>query len=234
MEEPIVELARRSVRTERPGTSLAAIAELRIKLAELEKQQVANAVTEGWSWTAIAQGLGMSKQAAHKKHSRFVKEAGVKSQTKSERLVIAGQARAAIRAAGILARERGNPQVGPAHILLGLLETESLASDELLAEAGVTRGSVREELNRMLGSAVNTGADQPDSPGAVPLSALGRAILEASLREALKTGSSRLEADHVLLALLRLERGSGAELLARLEVDVPQLSSALEAAIRRD
>jgi hypothetical protein len=51
-----------------PQVGLAAVASLRRLLESLEALQVENARAEGWSWQQIADALGVSKQAAHKKH----------------------------------------------------------------------------------------------------------------------------------------------------------------------
>jgi hypothetical protein len=51
-----------------PAVGLAAVAALRELLESLESLQVANARERGWSWQEIAAALGVSKQAAHKKH----------------------------------------------------------------------------------------------------------------------------------------------------------------------
>ena len=51
-----------------PGTALAAVVELRSLADRLEDQAVAQALSDGWTWEQIAQGLGVSRQAAHKKH----------------------------------------------------------------------------------------------------------------------------------------------------------------------
>jgi hypothetical protein len=51
-----------------PQVGLAAVASLRRLLESLEVLQVENARAEGWSWQQIADALGVSKQAAHKKH----------------------------------------------------------------------------------------------------------------------------------------------------------------------
>jgi hypothetical protein len=51
-----------------PRVGLAAVASLRRLLESLEALQVENARAEGWSWQQIADALGVSKQAAHKKH----------------------------------------------------------------------------------------------------------------------------------------------------------------------
>jgi len=51
-----------------PEVGLAAVAALRALLESLESLQVGNARERGWSWQQIAQALGVSKQAVHKKH----------------------------------------------------------------------------------------------------------------------------------------------------------------------
>ena len=51
-----------------PAVGLAAVASLRSLLESLEALQVANARERGWSWQQIAEVLGVSKQAVHKKH----------------------------------------------------------------------------------------------------------------------------------------------------------------------
>jgi hypothetical protein len=51
-----------------PAVGLAAVASLRRLLESLEALQVGNAREQGWSWQQIADVLGVSKQAVHKKH----------------------------------------------------------------------------------------------------------------------------------------------------------------------
>jgi len=51
-----------------PAVGLAAVASLRTLLESLEELQVRNAREHGWSWQQIAQALGVSRQAVHKKH----------------------------------------------------------------------------------------------------------------------------------------------------------------------
>ncbi len=53
-----------------PAVGLAAVAALRDLLESLEALQVENARERGWSWQQIAEALGVSKQAVHKKHGR--------------------------------------------------------------------------------------------------------------------------------------------------------------------
>jgi hypothetical protein len=44
------------------------VSSLRALLESLERLQVENARNLGWSWQQIADSLGVSKQAVHKKH----------------------------------------------------------------------------------------------------------------------------------------------------------------------
>jgi DNA-directed RNA polymerase specialized sigma24 family protein len=59
---------------EDPATGLRAIRALRELADRLEALQVANARGRGWSWQQIAEALGVSRQAVHKKHARSRKE----------------------------------------------------------------------------------------------------------------------------------------------------------------
>ena len=63
------ELARETASSD-PVVGLRAVASLRVLLESLEELQVENARRHGWSWQQIADTLGVSKQAVHKKHGR--------------------------------------------------------------------------------------------------------------------------------------------------------------------
>lgn len=53
-----------------PRVGLRAVAALRRLLEQLEMLQVDNARANGWSWQEVADELGVSRQAVHKKHGR--------------------------------------------------------------------------------------------------------------------------------------------------------------------
>jgi FixJ family two-component response regulator len=53
-----------------PAVGLRAVRSLRRLLESLEELQVHNARMRGWSWQQIADGLGVSRQAVHKKYGR--------------------------------------------------------------------------------------------------------------------------------------------------------------------
>lgn len=51
-----------------PSTGLRAVRALRRLVERLEESQVRRARELGWSWQEIADVLGVSRQAVHKKH----------------------------------------------------------------------------------------------------------------------------------------------------------------------
>jgi DNA-directed RNA polymerase specialized sigma24 family protein len=53
-----------------PRTGLRAVRALHRLIEHLERAQVRRAREEGWSWQEIADVLGVSRQAVHKKHGR--------------------------------------------------------------------------------------------------------------------------------------------------------------------
>jgi hypothetical protein len=53
-----------------PETGLRAVAALRRLAERLEAVQVASARRQGWTWAAIAEVLGVSRQAVQQKHGR--------------------------------------------------------------------------------------------------------------------------------------------------------------------
>jgi hypothetical protein len=53
-----------------PRVGLRAVAGLRKLVDQLERAQVSRARELGWSWADVAHELGVSRQAAYKKHGR--------------------------------------------------------------------------------------------------------------------------------------------------------------------
>lgn len=50
-----------------PADALAAVVALRRVADNLERRAVANALRDGWTWAQVAEVLGVSRQAAHKR-----------------------------------------------------------------------------------------------------------------------------------------------------------------------
>jgi hypothetical protein len=57
---------------EDPEQALAAVVALRLMADKLERKAVAKALARGWSWAQVAQALGVSRQAAHKRLAHIV------------------------------------------------------------------------------------------------------------------------------------------------------------------
>lgn len=56
---------------------LAAVVALRELADRLEAREVERALRGGWSWSQVAEALGVTRQAVHKKHARRLIAAGV-------------------------------------------------------------------------------------------------------------------------------------------------------------
>jgi DNA-directed RNA polymerase specialized sigma24 family protein len=60
-----------------PADGLAAVVALRRLADRLEAAEVERALRDGWSWSEVAEALGVTRQAVHKKHARRLAAAGV-------------------------------------------------------------------------------------------------------------------------------------------------------------
>lgn len=60
-----------------PADGLAAVVALRELADRMEDAEVERAMRDGWSWSDVAQALGVTRQAVHKKHLRRLVDAGI-------------------------------------------------------------------------------------------------------------------------------------------------------------
>lgn len=60
-----------------PADGLAAVMALRAMTDQLEDAEVERAMRAGWSWSQVAEALGVTRQAVHKKHLRRLVAAGL-------------------------------------------------------------------------------------------------------------------------------------------------------------
>ncbi|MFD3808270.1 Clp protease N-terminal domain-containing protein [Streptomyces sp. NPDC058619] len=158
----------------------------------------------GASWTDIGRSMGVTRQAAQK---RFVP----KADKEGEAAIDPGQgfgrftprARNVVVTAQNEARAAGNTEIRTEHLVLGLLaEPEGLAAQALGAQ-GVAADDLRAAAVAALPPA------EAEVPDLVPFDASAKKALELTFREALRLGHPYIGTEHVLLALLELENGSG-------------------------
>ncbi|MFG1924882.1 Clp protease N-terminal domain-containing protein [Cryptosporangium sp. NPDC048952] len=149
----------------------------------------------GASWTDIGKSMGVTKQAAQK---RFVP--GDPSQNFGR---FTERARHVVVAAQEETRQAGNPEIMPAHLVLGLLaEPEAIAARAIVA-VGVTLDAVRTAATTTLPAAVD------DLPALIPFDGDSKKVLELTFREAIRLVHNYVGTEHLLLALLEHEDGHG-------------------------
>jgi hypothetical protein len=122
------------------------------------------------------------------------------------------RARQVVVDASETARALGHGFVAAEHLLLGVIAEKHGVGATVLESLGVSDEAVRGELllRRPQG-------DRP-SEGALPFNEEAKSVLERSLVEAKNLGDSRIQTEHVLLALLSTEPRSAANLLEYLAV----------------
>ena len=69
---PPPDVAATAADTSDPRAGLRAVASLRVLADSLELRQVEAALRAGMSWQAVADALGVSRQAVHKKYSKRI------------------------------------------------------------------------------------------------------------------------------------------------------------------
>jgi hypothetical protein len=154
----------------------------------------------GASWTDIGRSMGVTRQAAQK---RFVPKAESDLDPSQGFSRYTPRARNVVVASQEEARTAANDQIRTEHLVLGLLaEPEGLGAKAITAQ-GVTLDAVREAANAGLPPRAET------MPALVPFDAGAKKALELTFREALRLGHNYIGTEHILLALLEHEAGTG-------------------------
>src|SRR3954470_8136175 len=175
----------------------------------------------GASWTEIGRSMGVSKQAAQK---RFVAKGEAPDLDASQGFSrFTDRARKVVVTAQEEARARGNSQISVAHLVLGLVADPTALGARTIAAQGVSLDAVRQ-------TAIATLPGAADSvPALIPFDAHAKKALELTFREALRMNNNHVGTEHILLALLELEDGTGVR--AGLGVDKAGAEAAIAAAL---
>nr|WP_021594207.1 Clp protease N-terminal domain-containing protein [Actinomadura madurae] len=155
----------------------------------------------GASWTEIGTSMGVTKQAAQK---RFVPKGSGPDLDPSQGFSrYTDRARQVVVQSMSQARAAGNAEIAPAHLVLAMItQRDSLASRAIVAQ-DVLLDTVRQAAT----AALPPSGD--DLPELIPFDQDAKKALELTFREALRLGHNYIGTEHLLLALLEFENGTG-------------------------
>ncbi|MFJ9731121.1 Clp protease N-terminal domain-containing protein [Streptomyces sp. NPDC101171] len=154
----------------------------------------------GASWTDIGKSMGVTRQAAQK---RFVPKESADLDLSQGFSRYTPRARNVVMSAHNEAVAAHHSEGRPEHLVLGLLaEPEGLAAKAITAQ-GVPLDTVRQAAAAALPPAAENALDL------VPYGPEAKKVLELTFREALRLGHNYIGTEHLLLALLEHENGTG-------------------------
>jgi ATP-dependent Clp protease ATP-binding subunit ClpA len=224
----VIELAGKAAQPDDPEGALAAVTALRGTLEELEAHHVCEAVKGGSSWSRIGALLGISKQAAHRRHARRAPRPDV---IRRHQLAVTAAAKQAVHLGRLEASERGARRAGTEDLLLGVIRLGEGPTGTTFDSLGITLSAAQEQVAEFFGH------DAPEYLDIgwrrLPLSGRAREALEQAMREVVQRADRRLDAEHLLLALIRDEHSGAVRTLAGLGTSVAALEESLEAALER-
>jgi ATP-dependent Clp protease ATP-binding subunit ClpA len=227
--ETIEQLAHDTVHTADAETALRALSALRQELDQIEPGLVARALQTGATWSDIARTLGISKQAAHRKHRELAQTLALTSPAGGPKILVTAEARRSIQLAREEAKQLGQPAVGTEHILLGILRCRASHAVKALNALGVTHAAalmcMQPTMPGVAPDPNGTGTEAVDNQGVTPHA---RRILEGSLREAVKRHEGYIGVEHILLALLADSRNGAVQTLEALKTTPRAIRRQLE------
>lgn len=156
------------------------------------------------------------------------------------------------------ARELGHDWIGTEHLLIGLADEPQGIAGRVLRELGVTSDDLRAETLGIVGPGaidrdalaaigidydeVRRRAEETFGPGALdrsgrcggrlPFTPRSKKSLELALKTAIRLGDWFIGSEHLLLGIVQVQEGVGAQILAARGLDVARLEAAIEVARR--
>ncbi|GAA4754633.1 Clp protease N-terminal domain-containing protein [Gordonia alkaliphila] len=165
----------------------------------------------GASWTDIGTSMGVTKQAAQKRFTP--KNPGTSADLDPNQgfNAFTPRARNVAAAAHNEAKAAGYPEVTTTHLALGLLDDSESLAVALIRESGVDPTALAAALRATLPTAAAEVGEL------IPYDAAARKVLELTFRQALRLEHGYVGTEHILLALLENEVGTGPLTAAGLE-----------------
>ena len=126
------------------------------------------------------------------------------------------------------AQSYGHGNVSAEHLLLGLLREDDSTACKALAEAGLSRGALRTEVEaRMVKRKANPNAD-------MKLTSQAKRVIDRAYDSARSLNNNFIGTEHLLLALVREGRGIQGLVFKRLEVSFAMVETAVIAIQARE
>ncbi len=176
----------------------------------------------GASWSDIGRSMGMSKQAAQKRFVAKAQPANAPLDSSHGFSRFDKEARAVVITAQERARAASNKTIGVAHLVLGLVA----AADSKAAHCLTAQGVVLADMEGLAESTLPPAGS--NLPALIPFDPHAKEALEHAFVEAQRRGSDNVGSEHVLLAILAVERGTG--VLAHFGVTPETVEAQLDAA----
>jgi hypothetical protein len=198
------------------GDALARLSEAVLvsqRLGEVADQLIGHYVDQarrsGATWSAIGEAMGVTKQAAQKRFAADLPGLG-RGDLPLGRFT--ARARTTIAAASREAAVMSRTQIGPEHLLLGLLSEPDGMAARALAALGATPEQIRDRAGAGPASAA------PADPRQLPLSDRAKVTLGRGFHAALELGHNYIGTEHILLGLLADTKGAAATILGGLGI----------------
>ena len=113
-------------------------------------------------------------------------------------------------------RRLGHVQINLEHLLLALLMQDDAMASRLLINFGVDVGALRRDVEHAMG----LGSQPPQRAGHIPFNPQTKQVWDLSLQEATKLQHRHIGTQHLLLALIRIDRSAAATALHAASVDL--------------
>ncbi|MFD1504682.1 ATP-dependent Clp protease ATP-binding subunit [Georgenia yuyongxinii] len=194
-------------------------------LGELADQLIGHFVDQarrsGASWTDIGGSMGVTKQAAQKRFVRKDPAVATPLDPSQGFSRFTPEARAVVVGAQEAARSAGNDLIRPAHLLLALIDQPDAPATKAVLAQGLSLEKVRRTATATLDPAAG------EVPEMIPFDSQARRVLERTFEVAQRAGHDDIGTEHLLLALLEVEDGTG--VLAGLGLDKAAVEQQLSA-----